>query len=423
MKNIKSFSIKKLFYNKRFALTFSLIFAFVFWLIIAIEQNPERERTFNKIPVTINTQGSAMESLGIDIINDISDKNVSVTVFGPNYIVSSLKSEDIIVTASVADVINPGTYELKLSAHQNGNEDGYSFVSVSPSTIRVTCDYVDTKEFTVSAKADGVSASVSSNLIKEEPLISDAENSTITIKGPRTVIQKISSVVAVAYDKATLEATKKFDAEIELFDDDGNKIDKSNLSLSVEKASIIVPISKKAVLKVVPVFKNLPNQTIKDVLKYDLSVAEVTVIGPPATIESMKEVSLETIDLREVSTSNNNFTKKLVLPDGVKLQDNIDSVSVKVKTQEFDEKTVNVSNIKFDNLSSGLTVSNYSTIKNVKVCGKSQEIKKLYASDLIAVADLSEKKAGEYIIEVKIKSDKYPDIWQIGSYTVSVTIK
>ena len=423
MKNIKSFSFKKLFYNKRFALTFSLIFAFVFWLIIAIEQNPERERTFNKIPVTINTQGSAMESLGIDIINDVSDKNVSVTVFGPNYIVSSLKSEDIIVTASVSDVVTPGTYELKLSAHQNGNEDGYSFVSVSPSTIRVTCDYVDTKEFTVSAKADGVSASISSNLVKEEPLISDAENATVTIKGPRTVIQKISSVVAVSHDKATLEATKKFDAEIELFDENGNEIDKSNLSLSIEKVSIMVPISKKAVLKVVPVFKNLTNQTTKDVLKYDLSVSEVTVIGPPATIESMKEVSLEDIDIREISTTNNSFTKKLILPDGVKLQDNVESVSVKIKTDDLIEKSFSVSNIKYENLSSNLTVPKNSTIKNVKICGKKDEIKKLVSSDLVAIADLSEKKAGEYIVEVKIKSDKYPNIWQVGSYTVSVTIK
>ncbi len=423
MEILKNFSFKKLFYNKRFALAFSLVFAFIFWLVIAIEQNPERERTFNNIPITVNSQGSAMESLGINIIDDISDKKVSVTVHGPNYIVGALKSDDIIVTASVSNVTGPGTYDLKLSAHQNGSEDGYKFVSVSPSNLKVTCDYVDTKEFTVTAKADGVSVVVDSNLVREDPIISDAENSVITVKGPRSIMQKIDSVVAVAQDKETLEATKMFDAKIELFDADGNKIDKANLSLSLENVSIMVPISKKAELSIVPTFKNSTNQDIQNVLRYNLSVNKVTVIGPPATIESMTEVSLEAIDLRELTKTNSSFMRKIVLPDGVKLQDNIDSVTVDVITYSLEEKTFNISNIKFENLSEDLQITNYSTVKNVKICGPSADVRKIYSSDLVAVTDLSEKSAGEYIVEVRITSDKYPNVWQVGSYTVSVTIK
>lgn len=423
MEILKNFSFKKLFYNKRFALAFSLVFAFIFWLVIAIEQNPERDRTFNNVPITVNSQGSAMESLGINIIDDISDKKVSVTVYGPNYIVSALRPDDIIVTASVSNVTGPGTYDLKLSAHQNGNEDGYRFVSVSPSNLKVYCDFVDTKEFPVTAKADGVSVAVDSNLLREDPIISDAENSVITIKGPRSVMNKISSVVAVAQEKEALEATKMFDANIELFDEEGNKIDKTNLSLSLETVSIMVPISKKAELNIVPTFKNSTNQDIQNVLRYNLSVNKVTVIGPPATIESMTEVQLEAIDLRELTRTNNSFMRKLVLPDGVKLQDNIDSVTVDVITSSLEEKTLNISNIKFENLSEDLNITDYSTIKNVKICGPSADVRRIYASDLVAVTDLAEKPAGEYIVEVKIISDKYPNVWQIGSYTVSVTIK
>ena len=423
MKFHRNFSFKKLFYNKRFVLAFSLIFAFVFWLIISIEQNPERSRTFNNIPVTVNTQGSAMESLGINIINDISDKNVSVTVYGPNYVVSSLNSDDIVITASVADVTTPGTYDLKLVAHQNGAENGYTFSNISPSSIRVTFDYVDTKEFSVTSKADGVSVSVDSNLVREDPLISDAENSTITVKGPRSLVQKIDSVVAVTDEKVALDATTKFDAEIQLLDVSGNKIDKTNITLSTETVSIMVPISKKAVLNVVPSFQNLTDEGILDILDYNLSVEKVTVIGPPATIESMSQVSLEAIDIREVTSQNNTFTKKLILPDGVKLQDNIESVSVKVKTSAFTQKTLTVSNIEFENLSENVKISDYSSIKNVKICGRASDIKKITSSNLVAVADLSGKTAGEYIVDVKIMSDKYPYIWQIGTYTVSVTIK
>ncbi|MBO7519736.1 MAG: hypothetical protein J6T73_03060, partial [Clostridia bacterium] len=62
-------------------------------------------------------------------------------------------------------------------------------------------------------------------------------------------------------------------------------------------------------------------------------------------------------------------------------------------------------------------------IKNVKICGPKADIADITASDLYAVADLSEKSAGSYTVDVLIKSDKYKRIWQVGSYSVAVNIK
>ena len=39
-----SLSLRKLLYNKRFTIPFSLIAAFIFWLIIMINQNPDADR-------------------------------------------------------------------------------------------------------------------------------------------------------------------------------------------------------------------------------------------------------------------------------------------------------------------------------------------------------------------------------------------
>lgn len=51
------------------------------------------------------------------------------------------------------------------------------------------------RKFTITAKADGAAAV--DGLVAETPVVSGTENDTITIKGPRTVMNKIDSVVAL----------------------------------------------------------------------------------------------------------------------------------------------------------------------------------------------------------------------------------
>ena len=69
MKFFQNFSIRKLLYNKNFAISLSIVVAFVFWLIISLDQNPERERSFSSVPITVSTQGTILAEQGIDAVN------------------------------------------------------------------------------------------------------------------------------------------------------------------------------------------------------------------------------------------------------------------------------------------------------------------------------------------------------------------
>ena len=61
--------------------------------------------------------------------------------------------------------------------------------------------------------------------------------------------------------------------------------------------------------------------------------------------------------------------------------------------------------------------------EEVKICGPANIIKSLKASDFYAVADLTDKSAGVHTVDVVIKSEKYNNVWQIGTYSTAVTIK
>ncbi len=414
-------SLKNLLYKKRFTTLVSVITAFVLWLVIIINQNPQRERTFTDISVNINLENTFAAENKMEIIGDISSQKFTVTIMGPSYVVSALKSEDFYVYASAAAVDAPGEYQLKVEGGRNTAVTDYQFVSISPETVNINFDYVDTKEFTVQAMAEGASAV--EGLVAETAVVSGTESDTVTIKGPRSVINTIDSVVAYAAVNKTLSESTTYDAAIQLYNEKNEIIDKTNLTISETAVKVTVPISKKVTIPVVADFTNLPSGFSKESIGYSIDHDSVTVIGKPESIDKIKQVTLSPIDITSVSTSSNKFDVSPKLPDGVRLLDKIDHFTVTVDTSGYQESVFNISAVKYKGLSSGLSASSDAVIKNVKICGPRSVIRKLRADALYAEVDLTGKAAGEHTVLVTIKSDAYNNIWQIGSYSTTVKIK
>ena len=415
------FSLKKLLYNKRFTIPLSLIAAFAFWLVIMIKQNPDVQLTFTDVPVSINLENTFAAENGMEIIGDISSQKFTVTLKGPSYVVSALKSGDFYVYASAAAINAPGEYQLEVSGGKNTAVSDYEFISISPSTVDVNFDYVDTKEFTVKAHAEGASAT--EGLIAETAVVSGTESDTITIKGPRTVINNIATVEAYAAVNQTLSESTTYDAEIRLYDEAGKAIDMSNLTLSEKAVKVTVPISKSVTVPVVADFTNLPDGFNKKSLAYTIDHKTVTVIGTPEAIDKIKQVTLSPIDITMVTVSSNKFVVSPKLPDGVRLLDTIEDFNVTVDTSNYTEKTFNISAVRFNSLSAGLNATSETVIRNVKICGPKDVIAKLKDNMLYAVVNLSEKAAGEHTVPVSVKSDSYNNIWQVGSYSTTVKIR
>lgn len=415
------FSLKKLLYNKRFTIPFSLIAAFVFWLVIMINQNPDIERTFTDIPVNINLDNTFASENNMEIIGDISSQKFTVTINGPSYVVSALQPKDFYVYASAAAINAPGEYQLEVSGGKNTAVSDYEFMSISPSVVNVYFDYVDTKEFTIKARAEGASAV--EGLIAETAVVSGTESDTVTIKGPRTVINTISTVEAYAVVNKTLSESTTYDAEIRLYDENGGAVDMTNLTLSESAVKVTVPISKKKTVPVIADFTNLPSGFSKSSISYSVNHDSVTVIGTPDAIDKITQVTLTAIDITSVSVSSNKFDMAAKLPDGVRLLDTIEDFTVTIDTSGYSEKTFTVSNVRFKGLSAGLNATSDTAIKNVKICGPKSVISKLNDGMLYAEVDLSDKAAGEHTVLVTVRSDSYNDIWQVGSYSTTVKIR
>jgi len=431
MKKIKNFideirkkvSLKPLLENREFTIPFSIGVAIVLWLIIMINQNPIREQVFTDITATISLENTVLSEMGLGITNDISSQKFTVRLSGPNYIVSSLKPEDFILNADVTDVNAAGTYKLALVGSRNSNKTGYTFAGISPAEVEVTFDFIDTKEFLITPKIVGVVAT--EGLVAETPVVNGLTDNKISIKGPRAIMEKIDSVVAYAEVNKTISSTQTYNADIIIYDAQGREIDMTGLFIENKQVKVSVTISKKAKLPVKAAFNNLPAGLEAKDMSYTIDHSSVTVVGTPEVVEKMTELTLSPIDFTSVSTTSNSFEASLVLPDGVKLLDSIEFFTVSIDTSNYNEKTFTISSskIKYSGLSPTLTAKVNGSIKNVKICGPSQDIKNIKSDDIYAVVNLSDHTAGEYTVSVTIKSDKYPKIWQVGQYSVVVTVK
>ncbi len=417
--NKKTFSFKELFQNKKFLVIFSIVSAFVLWLVVVINQTPTIDRSITNLSVTIDTAGTVAGELGLAEVSGNQTK-VTVKVSGPAYVVANLDESDLVVTPSLVNVTSPGNYVIPLNALKSNPADEFTVVSVYPSQLSLVFDYVDTKQFTVTPAVSGVSAAA--GLIAEEAVISSVGDSVITVKAARTQMEKLQSIVAVVNSQEILSETKTFDAQLKLLDKDGKELDASKYTLSITDVKVSVPISKRKTVKVVPDFINAP-AGYEEFLKYTLSVKEVEIIGPAQNIDNINEVKLSAIDFYSITKKNSTFNLAPVLPDAVRILDNIESFTLKLDTSDFAETTLTVSRVVAVNNSSGFAVSLNSPVRNVKICGPRSVIRAIKAEELYAEIDLSGKAAGEYNASVVIRSTASSKLWQVGSYQASISVK
>ena len=420
LNKLKSFSFKEILYNRRFTIPFSIFLSFVLWMSISVGQKDIIERSFSDISVTVNMENTFASENKMSIIGDISEQKFTVMVMGKNNVVAALTAGEIGLYASAAAVDSPGEYNLEVLASNASGMGDYDIVSISPKTIKVSFDYVETREFTITAVADGATAS--EGLIAEAAVVSGIENNTITITGPRTVINSIATVTAKAKVNKTLSESKSFDANVVLLNERNKEISTENLQLSTDKVKIMVPISKKKTVPVKVDFTNTPKGFDKSSIKSSVDHSEITIIGTPETVDKITEVTLSPIDVTTLGAETATFDVSPKLPEGVRMFDTINNFVVTVELDNYREKTINITNVKTTGVASGLS-ANASGIKNVRICAPSNVINSINDKNIYAIIDLTDKKAGEHAVNVSVAFEGINNAWAVGAYQTTVIIK
>ena len=402
MKVLKNFNLKTFFSNKKVAITFSIIAAFIFWLVIEISANPDREISLNRVSFSVDSEGTSLERLDLTIVeHNIDERMVAVTVNGPSYVVSSLRSDDFLVYPDLTSIQGEGTYEVMLLAEQISGKNGCEIISVTPRTVTLKVDKISDKYFGVEVQANNISVDVGSDpdLSFEFQKETDDE---LHIMGPKKELDKIAKVVAVVDESEVLTSSKVYNSEIKLYDASGNELDSSVFTFD-NTMDITVKVFKTAFVKLVPSFNNRPSNA--PILKYKITsengdiINTVAVKGSPDVINSQTEISLPPINSNEIDKNNNSFVVYIKLPsDNLMLVDNLEKVIVTFDLSGYEKKSAYLDlKVSVVGNSSGLSVTKLDAKSFSFYVPKSANIGNIKAEDIEVIADLTGKTVGQEV--------------------------
>ncbi|MGN0500543.1 MAG: YbbR-like domain-containing protein [Ruminococcus sp.] len=412
----KAKGFKAYIQSTNFLFILSVVISLSIWIIMSISTGNDTSLTISGIPVQVELSDEAVNN-GLQVFSG-SDYTASLTVTGNRAVVGSLQASDITVKAAANYVDSAGNYTLYLNASKNNPYSDFQISSsIKPSTIDVYIDYLreatfDIQENVVYKVDDGYYASTT------------LSSKTVYISGPQSEVSKIAKVVASADIDGTLNSSQKVDADIKLYNSEGQEIKTDLLSLdfkTVEAAISVLP-EKEVPLK--PVFTNLPSglQITDDMISVEPS--SIMLAGTDDVLVKTDSVSLAPIDFTTLTNTKTTFDLAVEIPTDCKNISNTSTAKVTLDLSSLSSKKLVVEKFTVQGLASGYSAEVTQKSLEVTVYGTSSQIDSLNASDITAVIDVSASDGmkGSVSMPVTFAIENGSSCWVSGSYKANLTI-
>lgn len=392
----------------------AILMAIALWFIV-VANNDElmRTNTIANIPVTYTNEDILENDYGLRLIEG-QDQTVTVRLTGPYAVLGTLKASDIQVRVNLANFQKPGTYTINTSQQStnctlNVNSSSVSEALIStPSSFQIVIDEITTKEVPVTVKVDG---SPSSGYMYDDP---ESEQESVTVTGPKTVVNQIRKAVATvpAEDSTGLTKTTSVLASLTFVDENNQAVDQTHLTSDPNDYSVTIPVYAVAKL---PLTVNLiSSDTVdKNSVKATIDPQEISVYGSEEIISKLTEISLGDIQLSSVSLDNDDepITIPIQLPDGVtRVQGEATSAKVTIHAVGMSTREIPVTNITLQNSGTNpnLTATLRTTSINIRIQAETATLANLTADafNVIAVFNADELGPGLHEVPIEVQCEQ-----------------
>lgn len=423
----KKLSLRQLFSNTKFLVVFSIVVAFIFWIVVALEYAPVVENEIKDIPVKIDMNNSVPDKLGLQIFGQ-SDYTINVTVRGNRYIVGGdlLTADDFEATAQTAYVDSAGKHSLVVKVTAKDANADYEIVSKSADYIEVFFDKYAEKEVEVTpriiSELDDYTAD--DYMFDKADIIYDTK--TVRVSGAQTEVNSITAAYADIPIEKKLTQSETIDASVVL--SNGSDLDSKYVKINGEsnlKIPVTLPVYKMQTSAVSVSFKNTPSDYINSPLVYSISPSRVRVAVLQNGSDTTNSLEIGSIDFTQITPSNGSFTFLASNVKTAKFLDGTSSFSVEVNTDGLSTKTLEpgINSIMITG-GSGVSAGNVEldSIGRITVVGTQTALKSVNANMLEISINLTNTKLeeGENTVPVTVTLKNSKNCWVSGSYTAVI---
>lgn len=424
---LKKLSLRQLFSNTKFLVVFSILVAFIFWIVVALEYAPVIENEIKDIPVKIDMNNSVPDKLGLQIFGQ-SDYTINVTVRGNRYIVGGdlLTADDFEATAQTAYVDSAGKHSLVVKVTAKDANADYEIISKSTDYIEVYFDKYAEKEVEVTPRI----ISELDDYTADDYMFDKAdiiyETKTVKVSGAQTEVNSITAAYADIPIEKKLTQSETIDASVVL--SNGSDLDSKYVKINGESrltVPVTLPVYKMQTSAVSVSFKNTPSDYINSPLLYSISPSRVRVAVLQNDSDTTNSLEIGTIDFANITPSNSSFTFLASNVKTAKFLDGTTSFSVEVNTDGLSTKKLepNINSIMITG-GSGVSAGNVdlSSIGSVTVVGTQTALASVNANMLEVNINLTNIKLeeGENTVPVTVTLKNSKNCWVSGSYSAVI---
>lgn len=424
---LKKLSLRQLFSNTKFLVVFSILVAFIFWIVVALEYAPVIENEIKDIPVKIDMNNSVPDKLGLQIFGQ-SDYTINVTVRGNRYIVGGdlLTADDFEATAQTAYVDSAGKHSLVVKVTAKDANADYEIISKSTDYIEVYFDKYAEKEVEVTPRI----ISELDDYTADDYMFDKAdiiyETKTVKVSGAQTEVNSITAAYADIPIEKKLTQSETIDASVVL--SNGSDLDSKYVKINGESrltVPVTLPVYKMQTSAVSVSFKNTPSDYINSPLLYSISPSRVRVAVLQNGSDTTNSLEIGTIDFANITPSNSSFTFLASNVKTAKFLDGTTSFNVEVNTDGLSTKKLepNINSIMITG-GSGVSSGNVdlSSIGSVTVVGTQTALTSVNANMLEVNINLTNIKLeeGENTVPVTVTLKNSKNCWVSGSYSAVI---
>lgn len=396
----------------------SVVIAIILWFIISITIYPTTPKTLSNIPIEIDVTGTSAEANGLSVIS-YETKKVNVTIKGDRSSIGSLSSEDFKASPIIENVTSAGEKILKISVKSNKPDIEFEVTDISPSTMTVMFDRIDTRKYELSVVAPNIKAA--------EGLYMDSGDfscspSTIEISGPSTLLDKIDKSSVLVNDEKELETAYTFhSSDIVLYDKNDSKIDTKNLSFNVNDFTVEIPVYTQRELSLSYNIRYAPSNFDLNSLGLELNVDSINLASPNTDLQKIDSWNIGDIPLYDIDWDYNE-SFQLDIPENYKNLSNISTITAKLNTEGLAKKTVTVNDISIVNAPTDYdcSVKTYGIVFDI--IGPEEDIEEITEKDIIVSVDLLKYniQSSNFTADATISFPNYSKVWAVGLQKVSV---
>ena len=393
----------------------SILIAIVIWYVVVSVNDPIVKERFD-VPVQVTNEAYiAAGKKTYQIAEEY--QTVTVTVTDNNSVVSRLKASDITVTADLTQIVTMDTNPVYVPIKATCSMVKQEKLSTVTATIPVEIEDVDSEKFPITIDAGNTKPAKDYEV---GTMTSDPES--ITISGPTSLINKISSVVAKV-DVTNMRNSGTVTADLMIIDKNQDEMSESQMEfLNFDSGSPQVDVDIELWRRVSYQIKNIYT-----------TPEEITVAGSEEALAKLADEG-NTIEIPEDYTSvagqrsdvETTVDLSDVLADVTDLKVSSSSsasvtVHVTVMPNESREFELDVDQIATGNLQSTYTVLYDQTQLAIRIKASDKNLAKLDTSQINASVDLNGMGVGDYEVPVKIT---LPDGYElVDSVKTTIHIK